>query len=83
MVVTATALRVTADLVELRDFLRKLLGNSYQSEVAPVRVTLRGLAEERKMDLAKVALDLGRQMDHAGHDPSIVFAALVDECESA
>jgi hypothetical protein len=72
---------VSVQLLEHRDGVRRLLRDQYHGKVAPFRQVLAGLAKERGQSLARVAFDLSQEMDAAGHDPSLVFAAFVDEAE--
>lgn len=78
----AAEIALASDLKQRRDDMRMLLGDGYASEVATYRLVLRGKTTESGAPIADVALGLARELDAAGHDPSMVFAALVDECES-
>ena len=80
---TTRALRLTADLIDHRDALRRLWGDRYAITVKPARLVLRGVAAERGIDIAAAALQLAKEMDGKGADPSIILAALVDESEGA
>lgn len=76
---TAKAIKLTAALIQRRDDMRRLLGERYAKRVADARAILRGAAAERKLDLADAALQICRELDAKGVDPSIIMAALVDE----
>lgn len=77
------ALKLTADLIELRDNMKLLLGSKYTEEISTVRSILRGSAREHNTNLAEEALSISRRMTKERHDPAMVFAALVDECEAS
>ncbi len=76
-----SAIKLTADLIQRRNDMRVLLGPRYEQQVTEARGVLRGCAMDWRMDLAETALEIGRKMDAAGVDPSVIFAALVDEAE--
>lgn len=77
-----TAAKLSVAMIQRRDDLRVILGPQYEPEVGETRTILRTLTALREKDIAAVALEMASEMDQAGHDPSIVIAALVDECES-
>jgi hypothetical protein len=76
------AVSFSIEVVRFRDGVKDLLGDKYESSVAPYRAVLRGLAEQRKQSLADVARSLASEMRNAGHDCSLVFAAFVNEVEA-
>ncbi len=76
----AKAFKLTADLIQRRDDLKRIMGPAYDTEV--VRAILRGCAKEHNRSLADEALLIAKKMDRNNLDPSIIFAALVDECEA-
>lgn len=79
---TKRALGITLDLMQRRDDMRRLLGDRYDKTVLPYRQVVRGLAAKEGISLTDAGLKIAKNMDAAGHDPSCVFAALVDECEA-
>lgn len=74
------AMQLTADLIQRRDDLRRILGEYYGPTVADYRAVLRGLTAEEQRPIAEVCLKHARRMEAAGHDPNMWFAALVEEC---
>jgi len=76
-----SALSLTTNLLQRRNDLRRLLGERYPEQVAVARKVLCGYAAEHKLDLAKAALTIGKQMDQAGQSPNLIFAAFVEECQ--
>lgn len=68
-------------MIERRDDMKRLLGKQYGHQVSVARAILRGVAAERRLPLAKAALELAREMSNARHNPSIIIAALVDEAQ--
>lgn len=76
------AIKLSAEMIQRRDDLRRLLGASYQENVTAARQILTGYARENGLKLAIAALDIAKAMDARRLDPSLVFAALVEECEA-
>jgi len=76
------ALSLTLDMIQRRDDLMRLLGDDYKWRAMEARRVLRGMATNAGKPLADVALTVAKGMSAAGHDPSIVIAAFVDECEA-
>jgi hypothetical protein len=77
-----TALELSATLRQRRNDLRKILGPKYAPASEEHRKILRAVSKAKGKSLAETALEMGRSMDAAGNDPSMLFAAFVDECES-
>lgn len=73
------AILLTAQLIERRDLLKRVLPEAYAKQVPEFRKILRETAEVRGKDLCDMALEMGKKMSDAGHDPCWLFAALVDE----
>lgn len=76
---TPTALSITTQLIETRDFMRKLKGDGYAKWVEPARDVLRDQAKKSGLPLAEVALAIAKRMSDAYVDPSIIFCALCEE----
>ncbi len=76
------ALGITLNLMQRRDDMRSLLGERYDEAVLPFRHVVRGIAAKEGISLTDAGLGLAKTMDAAGHDTSLVFAAVVDECEA-
>jgi hypothetical protein len=72
---------LAADLMQRRNDLRQLLGDKYEATVSDYRAALRGLTAQEKRPIAEVCLRHAKKMERHGHDPSMWFAALVEECE--
>lgn len=75
-----TPLQLSVKLIQRRDDLKLILGNKYDTDMP--RAIILGVAKEDNIRLGDAALKVARHMSKAGHDPSLVFAAFVDECES-
>ncbi len=76
------ALGITLDLIQRRDDMRQLLGDHYKEAVLPFRHVVRGIASKEGISLTDAGLSLAKTMDATGHNASLVFAAIVDECEA-
>jgi hypothetical protein len=77
-----TAPELTADLIRRRDDMRLVLGLLYEEQVQPARALL--VKFERKYpgkNIAQIALEMAQRVSAAGHNPNLIFCALVDECE--
>jgi len=72
---------LTADMIQRRDDMRILLRDKYDADVEMARVVLRRFSKDSKLPLAKAALHIAKEMSAKGVDPSLMIAALVDECE--
>jgi len=70
---------ITQQLHDSRNALRTILGEKYSDRVAPVRQALRIMAKHSILPLIECALQCAKKMDADGQDPSLIFAALVDE----
>lgn len=75
------AIKLTADLIQRRDDMRQILGDRYRAEVTETMSILRAVSKEWKLPITETALALAKGISNAGHNPSIVFAALVEELE--
>lgn len=75
------AATLTRNLVQRRADMKRLLGDKYEEQSKEARVVLVWYAKERNLDLMVAALAICKAMSKAGHDPSIIMAALVDELE--
>ena len=76
------AIELTAALMQRRDDMKRLMGANYKANSDLYRSVLRNVCADSGVDLAHAALDIGRKMDAKGIDPSMIFAAFVDESES-
>jgi hypothetical protein len=76
------AARLVAELEQRREDMKRLHGAHYAERVKPFRQVLRGKALEESRPLVEVALELCKELDAKGHDPNLMFCALVEECES-
>lgn len=77
------ALKLTTQLIEHRNGVKRILADKYQEQVGIARAVLRWQARTKKITLASAALQIAKSMDSAGVDPSLIFAAFVDETEGA
>lgn len=78
-----SVLDITQQIFDCQEFFKKLWKDAYDSEMADVRAILRGVAnEEFNGELMSAAMHIGKRMDESGHDPAIIFAALVDCMEA-
>lgn len=75
-------LRLTIDMIQRRDDMRRLLGQNYAVQANQSRQILRSAVIAWDLPIAECALKIAKNMSDHGHDPSIVIAALVDECEA-
>jgi hypothetical protein len=73
---------LTADLIRHRNGLRFLFPGKWPETIAPYRKILCDLTAKSGKPLADVALAAAKKLDEAGHDPSMLVAAFVEECES-
>lgn len=78
---TAEPILLTAELVQRRDDVRTLLGSGYNENSTMARSILRGAMEQLNLGLGEAALYLAKDMESREQDPSIFFAAFVEECE--
>ena len=77
------AINLSAALIQRRDEMRTLLGARYATEVMAVRQMLCDLESKYPShDLAAITLEWSKQVDASGHNPNLIFAAFVDECEA-
>ncbi len=76
------ALGITLDLMQRRDDMRQLLGDRYEKAVLPYRQVVHGLATQESISLTDAGLRIAKDMESRGIDLSLVFAAVVDECEA-
>lgn len=77
-----SAIALSASLIQRRNDLRTLLGEKYEPAVKAYRLAIRNCAKCWDSSLADTALRIAEDMHAAGHDPNLVFAALVDESEA-
>lgn len=76
------SLGLTADMIQRRDDMRRLLGPAYLARSGEARAVIRGVAKARDIDITAAALKIAKQMSGDGHDPSIIIAGLVEELEA-
>ncbi len=76
------ALKLTADLIDRRNAMRRLLGDLYEEHVGLARKILVGHAAAAGLELADATLAIARKMDGANVDPNLIFCAFVEESES-
>ena len=77
------AAKLSADMIQRRDDMRHLLGSKYAAHCAEARAIISAIAKRDGVGTTEAALSVAKAMDKAGHDPSMVIAALVDECEGS
>jgi len=70
---------LSAELLKLRDGLKKILGSRYEAQVADARACLRGSVNATGKPLAEVALEFVKHAARHRHDPAVIYAAFVDE----
>lgn len=76
------AIQLAANLKTTRDTLRMLLGDEYSEVISPIRARLREyLAQYPDHSLASITLQWANLTSADGHDPTLIFAAFVDEAE--
>lgn len=73
---------LTLQMIERRNDMQRLLGTAYMDQVGAARAVLVGVAAERKIPLAKAALQIAQELVAAGAPPDLMIAALVDEAEA-
>lgn len=78
----AKAAKLTADLIQRRDDYKRLTGDRFDDLMREARGVVRGVAKEDGIDIADAALKIAKRMSDKGHDPSIIMAAFVEECEA-
>lgn len=80
----ANALTLTSKLIQHRDAFRAryVSGAMYEAEMKEIRAIILGVAKESGLPLAQAVLRIVKDMDAKNVDPSIVFAAFVEECEA-
>lgn len=82
---TGAHVKLASDLMQRRDDYKRLcglLGREYDKHISEIRAIIRGVAAGDGTQITQAALKVARRMSDAGHDPSMVFAALVEECEA-
>jgi len=77
------AARLIVDLFQRRRDMQRLLGPHYVERVRPFRQILRDKARGESRPIVEVALEICKKLDVRGHNPNLMFCALIDECESA
>lgn len=78
---SSAALRLTADIQDVRKALHLLLKDRYGHAIKPTRELLRRVVAEQKVPLAQAALMLAKRANELDCDPNLIFAAFADEAE--
>ena len=79
----ASPVKLAANMTQRRDDMRRLLGAHYKASSLAARSVIFAVALEDGIGIAEAGLKVAKRMSAAGVDPSIVIAAVVDECEGS
>jgi hypothetical protein len=77
------ALRITADMIERRDFVKRLYGDRYESAVGEAKKIVSGIADRDGKTVVQAALFIANKaiIDGHGEAVSMIIAAAVELCE--
>lgn len=77
------AVKVSADMIERRDFVRRIYGDKYQGHVASAKQIVKAISERDDKPILAAALWICEKAMRDGHGESInmVIAAAVELCE--
>lgn len=81
---TDTAMALVVNMREMRDAVRRVLGDKYQTELAEMLPFLReriAAAKAEKRTPADELLRMTRLLDERGYDPSMLIATFVEWTE--
>jgi hypothetical protein len=77
------AVKLTADMVERRDLLKRLHGDKYRERTERARSIIKAVAQRDGVGVVEAAMNICKKAAEDGHGEAItvVVAALVDLCE--
>lgn len=81
MQATEKQVSATAQLYDMRDKARRLLGDKYQAHMAELGKILKMTAERDKRDVLAIAIDVCKKRELIGMDLMMVMAAAVELTE--
>lgn len=81
---TNQVILLSAKMIEARDQLRRVSGDSYETRVAPVRDLLRGIAKNSGQTILSVGQEAAKTAQDSGEDMAAwgIIAATVDCLET-
>ena len=78
MIANEKHVKMAAQLYDMRDKARSLLGNGYKDEMASLGKILTAIAAQKKQTALEVAIDVAKKRELIGMDLMLVMSAVVE-----